>query len=116
MTKMSKQNIELAQVTARMNIRLNSIDPDEGTKMEDALAELVISLVGHIRALEAEAEYEYAIMRSSTSDPGLKVIVGDYWGEREERETQLKNLTKVAVNPVEYRLIKRRRAGEIENV
>lgn len=115
MSKMSTELIGAAKAAASLTIRLNGLDFFEDTTGEDSLATLVISLANHIEALEDDVEYEYAIMRSSLVVPGLDFVVGDFWGDKDERDGQLKKLTERPNTAIKYWLIKRRKAGKVEN-
>lgn len=61
-----------------------------------------------------EVEYEYAVQRTSAMGrPGFFVIA-NYWGDKEEREEAYNALLQYP-SPVEYKLVRRRKAGEIED-
>jgi len=63
-----------------------------------------------------EARYEYAVQRSSITRPGVEFIVGNYWGEREERQTALDGFVSLNGNAVKYWLVRRLKAGPVEKV
>lgn len=67
-------------------------------------------------AVRLEARYEYAVQRTSLLDDGREFILGNYWGEREERETALKGMQMVSAGYIKYRLVKRRKPGPVEVV
>lgn len=67
-------------------------------------------------AVRMEALYEYAIQRTSITRPGEAFIVGNYWGEREERQTALDGLPSLDGNAIKYWLVRRLKAGPVEKV
>lgn len=57
-----------------------------------------------------EDPYEYAIQRVSKDGQEEARIIGSFWNDRKEVNQSLLNLTS---ETVEYKLVKRRRAGEV---
>lgn len=63
-----------------------------------------------------EDECEYAVMRNNLVNPNKSYIVGNFWSDKADRESLLESLSKVPPNNIDYKLVKRRKAGEIEDV
>jgi hypothetical protein len=61
--------------------------------------------------LEPEPEYEYAIERTIVG-PGRPTICGDWWSPRDEVNIGLLDLN---TERTHYRLVKRRKAGPVED-
>lgn len=62
---------------------------------------------------DEKVEYEYAVQRTSLNNDRL-YIIGDYWGEKEERASIHKALS-ADESPITYTLVKRRKAGKVED-
>jgi hypothetical protein len=64
-----------------------------------------------------EDPYEYAIQRSNFVRTDRFFIVGDYWGEKEERTAAFRGFQKpnAGGSKITYKLVKRRKAGPIED-
>lgn len=60
-------------------------------------------------------EYEYAIKRSSVLKPHMEYIMGDYWGWKAEREASLGDYQKLGSPLIKYWLVRRRKAGPVED-
>lgn len=60
-----------------------------------------------------EDPYEYAVQRTSLNNDKL-YIVGNFWSDKEDREAVYKGLSDSRL-PVTYKLVKRRKAGGIED-
>lgn len=56
--------------------------------------------------------YEYAILRTLVGSPERPRIVGEFWATREETNEGLLNLS---TDRVTYKLVKRKKAGPIED-
>ncbi len=61
-------------------------------------------------------EYEYAVERTSLMRPDQTFIVGNYWGDLEERQDSLDGLEALNGTSVKYWMVKRRKAGKVERV
>ncbi len=61
-------------------------------------------------------EYEYAVERTSLMRPDQTFVVGNYWGDLEERQEALDGLEALNGTSVKYWMVKRRKAGKVERV
>lgn len=77
---------------------------------------LVDELLELRKKVAEPVEYEYAVERTSLMRPDQTFIVGNYWGDLEERQDSLDGLEALNGTSVKYWMVKRRKAGKVERV